>query len=60
MKGFGGWLIIPAISIVIAPFSMLSDLVQSLNIYGMDQWISFSTVGNTLYHPYRIPLLLFE
>lgn len=60
LKGFGGWLILPAISIVIAPFSMLSDLVHSLDIYGMDQWISFSTVGNTLYHPYRIPLLLFE
>jgi Domain of Unknown Function with PDB structure (DUF3857)/Protein of unknown function (DUF2569)/Transglutaminase-like superfamily len=60
LRGIRGWLILPAISIVLTPFMSVGYLVKSLPAYGASSWDVTTTVTDASYHALRAPLLLFE
>jgi hypothetical protein len=60
-RGFGGWLILPMLGLIITPFRMLFQFVQELlPIFTGPAWHTVTTPGTGAYHPMWAPLLLFE
>jgi hypothetical protein len=57
----GGWLLIVAIGLILAPIRLMvvlfKDLLPSLST---DAWSRLTTPGTEAYHPLWAPLLLFE
>ncbi len=61
LRGIGGWLILPAISLVIRPFTLLYTFGSTANAYFNAQvWDTFSSPGSPTYQPGTITLLVFE
>jgi hypothetical protein len=60
LAGIGGWLILPAISVVALPIRLIADIVKTLPSYATDTWATLTTVGNAAYHPMWAPVLLYE
>lgn len=60
LQGLVGWLILPAIGIVLMPFLALSGLRELLPALASDNWARLTTFGNADYHALWAPLLLFE
>jgi Protein of unknown function (DUF2569) len=56
----GGWLILPAIGIVVTPFIYATALIKSSNAFATDTWSALTTYGNPHYHPMWAPCLLME
>lgn len=57
--GFGGWLIIPMISITLTPLRILKTLAD-VDIYSLSTWAVLSTPTNPNFYPAQIPILIFE
>jgi len=60
LQGIGGWLILPAIGVVVAPIRLLVGLKELLPSYAADSWSQLTTVGGAAYHALWAPTLLFE
>jgi transglutaminase-like putative cysteine protease len=60
LTGFGGWLILPCISVVSWPPLMLYQIIKGTAAFAMPTWISHTHPGDALYHPMWAPSLLFE
>ncbi len=60
LEGVGGWLILPAINVVVLPVRLLVETIKTLPTYAADTWATLTTVGNAAYHPLWAPVLLFE
>ncbi len=61
LRGIGGWLILPAISLVIRPFTMLYTFSTTANAYfNARVWENLATPGLASYRPGFISLLVFE
>ena len=60
LQGLVGWLILPAIGIVLMPFLAMSGLFQLLPTLASDNWSRLTSFGSTDYHALWAPLLLFE
>lgn len=61
LRGIGGWLILPAISLVIRPFTLLYTFSTTANAYfNARVWESLATPGLATYRPGFISLLVFE
>lgn len=60
LRGLGGWLIIPAISVTILPVASLVGLYTSLDAFAADTWSNLTTFGSDAYHALWAPVLLFE
>jgi hypothetical protein len=60
-KGLGGWLVLPAIGLVVTPFWILVTFVRDLlPVFDGDTWSLLTTPGSAVYHPALGPLLIFE
>lgn len=60
LNGIRGWLILPAIGVVVLPLRLLVDMVKLVPSYAVDTWSNLTTVGTEAYHAMWAPLLLFE
>lgn len=61
LRGIGGWLILPAISLVIRPFTLLYTFSTTANAYfNARLWENLATPGLETYRPGFISLLVFE
>jgi len=60
LQGIGGWLLLPALGLLVAPFRLLWDISRVLPSYANDNWTQLTTVGGTAYHAMWAPVLLFE
>jgi transglutaminase-like putative cysteine protease len=60
LKGIGGWLILPAIGVVVIPVRLMLEIVKTLPTYATDAWSQLTTVGAEAYHALWAPVLLFE
>ncbi len=58
LEGIRGWLVLPAIGVVLTPWMMLADLVLNLEPYSLGQWNALATPGSDSYHALWVPLLL--
>jgi hypothetical protein len=57
----GGWLIIVAIGLILAPIRLLVVLFKDLlPVLSTEAWSRLTTPGTEAYHPLWAPLLLFE
>jgi hypothetical protein len=60
LQGIGGWLLLPALGIVVQPLRILKDVAELVPAYAADNWMQLTTVGQTAYHALWGPVLLFE
>ena len=60
-SGLGGWLILPAIGLIVTPFRLMAYLLTDLlPIFQDGSWDFLTTPGTEAYHPMWAPVILFE
>lgn len=59
-RGLGGWLILPAIGLTIAPLRLLKDLVGMAPAYNASTWADLTVSGGAHYNAWWAPFLLVE
>ena len=60
LQGIAGWLLLPALGIVLQPLKILKDIVEQVPAYAADNWMLLTTAGQASYHALWAPTLLFE
>lgn len=60
LQGIRGWLILPAIGVVVTPIRVGLEFIGNLEAYGLSNWAALVTPGGEFYHALWAPLLLFE
>lgn len=60
LNGIGGWLLLPALSLCVTPFYRISDLLDTLRPFSLDQWVLLTQPGQSAYDPRWAPSMLFE
>ena len=60
LQGIGGWLMLPALGVVLSPFFYAYALVQTSHVLSTDTWSALTTYGNPHYHWLWAPSLLME
>ncbi len=59
-RGLGGWLIVPAIGILVSPLRLLKDIADMLPSYNPSTWAELTVSGGAHYNAWLAPILLAE
>jgi Domain of Unknown Function with PDB structure (DUF3857)/Protein of unknown function (DUF2569) len=60
LRGFGGWLILPAIGVVVTPFVAINGFMTSLPSFGLAYWNTITNTADAAYQLLLPLLLIFE
>lgn len=60
LQGIRGWLVLPAIGVVVTPIRLVVDFIGTTDPFAADTWAALTTHGGAAYHPLWAPFLLFE
>ncbi|MEJ2687733.1 MAG: DUF3857 domain-containing protein, partial [Gammaproteobacteria bacterium] len=60
LQGIRGWLLLPAIAVIVHPLLVMGVLAQSWPAYAPSAWSRLTTPGSPHYHALWEPLLLFD
>lgn len=60
LQGIRGWLLLPAIGVLVHPIRIVIDVLRSLPSYEIDTWSKLTTAGGAAYDALWAPLLLYE
>lgn len=60
LQGIAGWLLLPALGVVLQPLRILKDVAELVPTYAADSWMQLTTVGQAAYHVLWGPFLLLE
>jgi transglutaminase-like putative cysteine protease len=60
LQGIRGWLVLPAISVVVQPFRIMYDVGVLVPSFATDVWTTLTTAGGTAYDALWAPILLYE
>jgi hypothetical protein len=60
LEGLGGWLILPAIGVVLAPLRLAKNVYSAFGVVSSDTWAALTTYGSVQYNALWAPTLLFE
>jgi hypothetical protein len=59
-SGIGGWLILPAIGLVLTPIVLLKGLVELLPVFDPEIWQQLTEPGADSYHPLWATVVIYE
>jgi hypothetical protein len=59
-SGLAGWLILPAISVILSPLRLVADTVSNLPAYSASSWADLTVSGGAHYDAMWAPFLLAE
>ncbi len=59
-RGLGGWLILPAIGIMVAPLRLFKDIADIVPSYNSSTWAELTVSGGAHYNAWWAPVLLGE
>lgn len=60
LTGIRGWLLLPALGVILTPILALITLKESVSVYTLPTWTMLTQPGAESYHALWEPLLLFE
>lgn len=60
LVGIRGWLVLPAISVVVSPIRMAFDLYGTSSVFALDTWTALTTYGKPAFHALWAPVILLE
>jgi transglutaminase-like putative cysteine protease len=50
-RGIAGWLVVPAIGLILSPVRILVELGDSISVFNTGRWDALTTAGQSGYHP---------
>lgn len=59
-KKIGGWLVLPAIGLVITPFVLLHSMYSEMEIYNPELWVGLLSPSSGYYRPVGVLLIALE
>lgn len=60
LTGIRGWLLLPALSLILLPFRLLLEFLPNISVYSVPTWVRLTHPGEGTYDPLWAPALLFD
>lgn len=60
LTGLRGWLLLPALSLILLPFRLALDFWSNVGVYSVPAWAALTHPGSGSYNAFWAPALLFE
>lgn len=60
LRGIRGWLLLPALGVIVTPIRIASDMYSMFGSFSMDTWSQLTTAGSQVFNAMWAPILLAE